>query len=241
MKMKILLVLIAVCCSNVSAQTISGKPKRIFSEPFGTVQLYYPASDSGSMIIFISGDAGWNFRMVKRAQKLAEQGIMVAGVNILHYFRYVNKPGMNCMSPGPDLEKLGNLILEKTGKSAAIHPVLAGYSSGATLVYVAAAQKPQSFAGIISLGFCPEMFDEMKFCSKFPGDTIFVPEPLSVPWYIIQGKRDRICPASGVETFLQKVYTPDVYMINNAGHLFFVKNKWVPKCISAYKEITAEK
>ena len=45
-------------------------------------------------------------------------------------------------------------------------PVLAGFGAGATLAYGALAQAPSgSFAGAISLGFCPEIEASHPLCA----------------------------------------------------------------------------
>jgi type IV secretory pathway VirJ component len=46
-------------------------------------------------------------------------------------------------------------------------PLLVGYSSGATLVYAAlAAAPPETFAGAIRLGFCPDLVIRRAPCHQ---------------------------------------------------------------------------
>ena len=59
--------------------------------------------------------------------------------------------------PRADFEALSHQVQKEIGMSEYHVPVLIGYSSGATVVYAALVESPPgTFAGALSLGFCPD-------------------------------------------------------------------------------------
>jgi type IV secretory pathway VirJ component len=47
---------------------------------FGTVAVYAPASPPRQVVLFVSGDGGWNLGLVDMARRLAALGVWWAGV-----------------------------------------------------------------------------------------------------------------------------------------------------------------
>src|ERR1700689_3970099 len=48
---------------------------------FKDLQIYRPAGTPASLVLFLSGDEGWNATADRAARQLARQGAMVAGID----------------------------------------------------------------------------------------------------------------------------------------------------------------
>lgn len=124
---------------------------------FGTVTLYSPAGSPDQVVLFVSGDGGWNLGVVSMAERLRDAGALVAGVDIRAFLRTLES-ATTCAYPAGALEELSRAVQLHRKVPAYRRPILVGYSSGATLVYAAlVAAPPETFAGAISLGFCPDL------------------------------------------------------------------------------------
>ena len=169
---------------------------------FGTVTVYIPNGVPQSVAIFLSGDGGWHLGVINMAKSLQAAGAVVIGVDVTHYLgalqAAVAKGNAPCQLIAGDFENLSHRVQKKIGISEYHVPVLVGYSSGATVVYGALVQSPPgTFAGAMSLGFCPDQdFGGAALCPGAglhysPGkkhDLIFEPaKTLKQPWIALQG------------------------------------------------------
>ncbi len=73
---------------------------------FGRVFLYEGQGTPRGMVIFISGDGGWNKGVVDMARTLSRFGVAVAGVDITHYLYNLEQSHGRCMCPVEDFEAL---------------------------------------------------------------------------------------------------------------------------------------
>lgn len=149
MKMLMLSLTLLSGSAPLYANTLNG-------EPFGPVTVYRHAAGAeaarapGEVVLFLSGDGGWNLGVITMAQRLADQGATVAGIDIRHYLAQLEQSNSACVSPADDLLQLGRK-LQADSKGQPVAPILVGYSSGATLVYAALVQATAgSFKGALS-------------------------------------------------------------------------------------------
>ncbi len=130
---------------------------------FGKIALYHPSAHPAHVVLFVSGDGGWNLGVVDMARELAALDALVVGVDITYYLKQLESSPERCAYPAADFELLSKYVQKKIGFPQYITPVLIGYSSGATLVYAAIVQAPSNtFQGAISLGFCPADETEIR-------------------------------------------------------------------------------
>jgi len=94
------------------------------------------------MVLFVSGDGGWNQGVVDMARTLASLDAVVAGIDITHYLRELRNSPEACFYPASDFELLSKLIQKRFDFPNYVPPILVGYSSGATLVYAVLVQAP---------------------------------------------------------------------------------------------------
>jgi type IV secretory pathway VirJ component len=221
---------------------------------FGTVTIYIPEGTPQSVAIFVSGDGGWERGVVNMARALTGLGAVVIGVDIRHYFESLRKaaarPGASCQMIAADFEALSHQVQKEIGMSEYHVPVLVGYSSGATVVYATLVQSPPgTFAGALSLGFCPDQdFAGAQLCTGYglrytqnkQHELLFEPaHDLKQPWIAFQGELDQVCKPRAAEEFVARVAGGTVVKLPLVGHGFSVERNWMPQFRAAYASLTA--
>ena len=83
-------------------------------------------------MLFLSGDGGWNMGVIDMAKILAAQGVLVAGLSVPAYLKAMEASPARCIDFARDLARVGEAVTAHTGMARAA-PIVAGYSSGATL------------------------------------------------------------------------------------------------------------
>jgi type IV secretory pathway VirJ component len=221
---------------------------------FGQVSIYGGGGEPRNVVLFLSGDGGWNLGVITMAQRLAEQRAVVAGIDIRHYLAQLELSTEECVSPTVDLENLSHYLQSKLGIKRYLQPTLVGYSSGATLVYATLVQAPQAtFKGALSLGFCPDLDLKKPLCQGLGIETTarrtpagvlmgvdFLPaQKLSEKWISLQGELDQVCPAAASQKFIAAVPGAQIVLLPKVGHGYSVERNWVPQYQAAYQRITA--
>jgi type IV secretory pathway VirJ component len=234
------------CAAAAAAQTyVYGR--------FGEVTVYQGDAPPRDLVLFLSGDGGWNLGVLSMAQRLIDQGAVVAGIDIRHYLAELEKSAEPCVSPASDLDALSRFLRSKLKIDAALQPTLVGYSSGATLVYATLAQAPSGlFKGALSLGFCPDLDLKKPLCKgsgieatprqdakgQLKGVDFLAAKQLSGKWISLQGAIDQVCPADATQKFIAEVPGGSIVMLPKVGHGYSVERNWLPQYLAAYAEIT---
>ncbi len=214
---------------------------------FGKVTLYTPSQTPNGVVLFISGDGGWQNEVLEMARSLRDMGAVVAGVNLPHYLKNVSQN--KCFYPAGDFEELSKQVQQRVHLPSYQLPVLAGHSSGATMVYVMLAQAPAgTFAGGISLGFCPDLEGTKEPCKgnglrsfaitkPAPGWMLEPDAGLSTPWYLLHGEIDKCCDFSTTQKFAEKIPSAHLVALPTTGHGFSIAKNWMPRFKEAYLKI----
>ena len=218
---------------------------------FGEITVYQTRPQPREVVLFVSGDGGWNQGVVDMARSLASLDALVAGIDITRYLGALGKGTGSCDRPAEDFEALSQFLQKHYGFTSYRRPVLVGYSSGATLVYATLAQAPAgTFAGAISLGFCPDLSLPRPFCrgrgiESRPGrkatQTIFLPaEKLDTPWAVLQGTQDQVCNPAETANFVRQVPGGRLFALDKVGHGFSVQRNWLHQFESSFKWVTSD-
>lgn len=228
------------------------------SKSFGAVIVYRQAASPEAsrrpheVVLFLSGDGGWNLGVIPMAQHLADEGATVAGIDIRHYLAKLEQADSACVSPADDLRQLGDTL--QGDPQRAVAPILAGYSSGATLAYAALVQaRAGTFKGALSLGFCPDLDLKKPLCKGagigftprndakgiFKGVNFLPAKELSGRWITLQGQQDQVCAAAPTEKFVAQVRGGEVVLLPKVGHGYSVEHNWLPQYLKAYRDISA--
>ena len=218
---------------------------------FGTVHLYRQAEHPSHVVLFVSGDGGWNLGVVDMAQELAALDALVVGIDIPNYLKQVASAGEYCSYPAGELEELSQYVQRKLRMPAYVTPVLVGYSSGATLVYAALVEAPAgTFCGAISMGFCPNLPLTRPFCRggglewqpgpKGKGFSFLPAKGLRSRWIAFQGSIDQVCSPAEVQTYASHIPNAEVVLLPKVGHGFAVTGNWLPQFREAFNKLAKE-
>ena len=216
--------------------------------PFGTLHIYRTSAPPKHVTLFVSGDGGWNLGVIDMAKSLAELDSMVVGIDITHYIKQLNISRDKCAYSAAHFEELSQYLQKKYKFQHYTLPVLAGYSSGATLVYATLAQSPpNTFAGGISMGFCPDLKTDKPLCRGSGTLTsmhdprrgfIYHPAPaLAARLYVLQGDADRVCSTPDTKTFMSKIKDAELIELAKVGHGFSVEKNWMPQFKEIFRKI----
>jgi type IV secretory pathway VirJ component len=203
------------------------------------------------VVLFISGDGGWNLGVVAMADRLRDLGALVIGIDIRSFERSLER-SKSCAYPAGSLEQLSRAVQLRYKLPHYLTPILVGYSSGATLVYAAAAAAPpETFAGILSLGFCPDLELRVPLCqmrglkattkSKGLGYDLAPYAGLAIPWLVLHGDADQVCAPDVARAFTTATGSARLIPLPNVGHGFGVPRNWEPQFIEAYRAIVASR
>jgi type IV secretory pathway VirJ component len=215
---------------------------------FGTVPLYGDTKTPEEVVLFVSGEKGWNEDIEDIAIALTSPGTLVIGIDIVHYVKSFDDSSERCIYPAGDFEMLSQFVQKKLGISSYHHPILVGYSSGAALVYATLVQAPNTFPGAISLGFTPDLLVSKPLCK---GDGLlytteqnnkgFILKPainLGTPWVVLQGETDQVYNVTAAENFVNQVAGGRIVRLRNVGHDFSITKNWIQQFREAFKNIT---
>jgi type IV secretory pathway VirJ component len=239
--------------NSTTASPAAGSAEMFDARRFGTVSVYREKGEPRDVVLFLSGDGGWNLGVISMAKKLVDKGAVVAGIDIRHYLAQLEAAPEQCVSPADDLEKLSHELQSRLGLKNYLQPTLVGYSSGATLVYAALGEAVDGqFKGALSLGFCPDL-DLLKPVCKgsgveatprrdskgvLKGVNFLAVKKLPGKWISLQGETDQVCPAPATQQFIATVPGGEIVMLPKVGHGYSVERNWVPQYEAAYAKIT---
>ena len=238
--------ILSVVILNISL-AYGAEEKFSFSR-FGTVTVYSEVPHPSQVVLFISGDGGWNLGVVDMARTLASLDALVVGIDIVHYVRELEKTNEKCSYPAADFELLSKFVQKKFNYKDYVTPILVGYSSGATLAYATIVQAPTTtFKGAISLGFCPDLPLTKPLCKgsgllwkagpKGKGYSFLPAAHLEVPWVALQGTIDQVCNPDETKSYVSQVNGAQIIILPKVGHGFAVPKNWLPQFKQAFLHI----
>ncbi len=212
-----------------AAQTpelIAANASRLNHGRFNQVVVYSPTLAATSFVLFLSGDEGWNAATEPMALELAQQGAMVAGIDLPKFKALLEADGGQCVSPDGDLENLSHFVQAYFHNPTYLAPWLVGFSAGGTLAYAVLAQAPKdTFAGALTLDFCPHFKSAKPLCkgsglefapsAHGSGVDFLAVKTLSNPWVTIQSQGSA-CPTTPVREFVASVRGAAMAIVPNA-------------------------
>ncbi|HET7753768.1 MAG TPA: AcvB/VirJ family lysyl-phosphatidylglycerol hydrolase [Anaeromyxobacteraceae bacterium] len=209
-------------------------PSELPSPVFGKVPLVWPAGPPSGVVLLLEGDGGWEPRMRELAAALAADGSLVLGVDTARYLSGARR--RRCVYAAGDLEVLSQSAQKALHLPAYVHPVVVGYSSGATLAYAALAQAPAgTFAGGVGIGFCDDLATPVRLCAgeglrserRGRDRQVVSPGPVRARWKLYAGTRDRSCRLDAARAFAARVPGSEVVPVEGAGHDYSSARGWI--------------
>lgn len=243
---KVVTLLLSVFIFGTNVYAVTTDTLRVGA--FGKIMIYKPKITPTAVVLFVSGDGGWNSGVVDMAKNIVDQGAVVAGIDIQHYFKEIKKEKSKCYYPAGDFEELSLMLQKKIKMKQYLKPILAGYSSGATLIYGMLAQAPaNTFGGAIALGFCPDIETDRTLCDGSgltshvlkEGKAYFLEktEKLSAPFIVLQGITDQVCNYADTQKYMEGMKQGKLITLPKVGHGFSVTKNWLPQFTAAFREI----
>jgi type IV secretory pathway VirJ component len=199
------------------ADLAAAAPTHLSHGRFKDLAVYTPHARATSFVLLLSGDEGWNLRAEELAGQLAQQGAMVVGIDLPKFKAVLEADGAECVFPDGDLENLSHFVQAYVHSSTYIAPLIVGMDSGASMAYAVLAQAPQdTFAGALSVGFCPHLSLDKPLCkgsglelthsSRGSGLDLMPIKSLGNPWVILQDSKNLACPAAASSDFVSRVH-----------------------------------
>ncbi|MDF0541988.1 virulence factor family protein [Sphingobium sp. H39-3-25] len=206
--------------------------------PLGRVSVYRPEGAPRAVILFLSGDAGWNGGAARMARTLAAQGAVVAGIDTPSFLRTLES-GKGCINPNYGLINLSRDLQHRLEMPMYLKPIILGYSSGATLAYASLAQGPNgSYKAAVSMGFSADLPGVNIWCKsgslharrivRPARGWLFAPSrALPSPWILLQGQSDKIVSAPAAAAFARQVPGATMIALPGVDHDFDPEQAWL--------------
>jgi type IV secretory pathway VirJ component len=231
-----------------AANPQTGWDERVLRVPVvGQAYIYAPHHPTTpNVILFMSGDGGWNLGVVDMARRMMPKAIVIG----ISYVALRRAPGetTSCWMPSGDLEVIAHNAEKQLALPAYQPPLLVGYSSGATEVYEALAASPYSFAGGLAMGFCPDLPASHSLCPSDnfkppPRDVkrniVMLPKVPELPreFYVVNGIQDEVCTSPEMHAFLDDMKNAHFDEAPGTGHGFSRPFRWGPSFDDAYDKV----
>jgi len=216
---------------------------------FKSVAIYQPAGAVQDVVLFLSGDGGWQPDTDRMAKVLQKHGALVLGIDEPELLASFTQGKGPCFFPDGDLENLSHYVQAYYRLPTYLTPVLGGYSAGATLAYATAAQAPAGlFAGVLTLGFTPDYETTKPFCRgegvhfvrRPDGNGLtLLPDPkLALHWVDVHGVDDSVCPAPAAAAFIRQIRNAQISLIPGVEHDFGDPHQWSTALHAALASLT---
>ena len=210
----------------------SPRPSEVLAHGrFKSVAIYHPAGAVQEVVLFLSGDGGWQQDTDRMAKVLQEHGALVLGIDEPALLASFTGGTSACFFADGDLENLSHYVQAYYRLPTYLTPVMGGYSAGATLAYATAAQAPPGlFTGVLTLGFTPDYETTKPFCKgegvhfmrRADGNGLtLLPDPkLALRWVDVHGANDSVCPAPAAAAFIRRIHAAQIALVPGVEHDF---------------------
>jgi type IV secretory pathway VirJ component len=234
---------------GASALSAPGPAAHLSHGRFRDVRVYTPAGQPKSFALLLSGDEGWTGIVDGMAQRLAQQGALVAGIDWPAFKAALEADGDSCEFPDGDLENLSHFVQAYYHTPTYLAPMLVGFASGAPFVYAVLAQAPKdTFAAALTVGFCPTLALEKPPCkgsgfeftasARGKGLELVPNKELGNPWVAMQGANDQTCPVGAARDFVSKIHGAAIVTLPKVAHDFAPPDRWMPQFIAGYEALS---
>ena len=236
--------------SHAQGSRSSALPQTLAHGRFENLTIYRPVGEVKRVILFLSGDGGWEGGVLEMARMLQQDGALVIGIDTDALFRNLEKDDAKCVFPDGDLENLSHFVQAYYKLPGYKLPLLLGYSAGASLAYAVLAQAPaQTFAGALSMSFCVDMELHKPLCKGESvhyvtrrdrnGVDLLPSKTLPAPWIAMHGSADDVCPMPLAQRFASKVPGSEFIPLTGLGHHYGPASAWQPQFRAAVAKFDA--
>lgn len=206
--------LAALALAGSSALAAEPAAQKISHGLFTDVLVQRPAGAPQQFVLLLQNEAeGPSPSERALADRLVNKGAMVASVPLPPFYQRLAAQDGKCTYPGGAFENLARHIQAQDHLPAYLLPTLVGNGPAAALTYAALAQAPAgTFAGGLSVGFCPHLTQAPPLCA---GPTLkwrsadsgvdLQPAPVALPTHWLALGPGEACTAGQAQAFVQRV------------------------------------
>jgi type IV secretory pathway VirJ component len=163
---------------------------------FQDLRVFKPAGTTGSVVLLLSGDRGWDSQASAIAESLLQSGALVIGIDYAQFTANLEADGGQCVFPDGDLENLSHFVQAYYRLPTYSRPILVGLSSSAAFSYAVLAQAPANvFGGGLGIGFTSVLGMHKALCKGSGLSFAVRPDgrgvdlaaalELGVPWIVV--------------------------------------------------------
>jgi type IV secretory pathway VirJ component len=243
----------AARAATAAAPPASAASERLSHGRFQNLAIYRPPETPARLVLLVSGDRGLSAGVANLAQQLARHGALVAAIDYPKLAANLEADDADCIFPDGDFENLSHFLQAYYHLPNYLPPFLVGYGAGAALTYATLVQAPSgTFAGAVTLGFCPTTKFRKPLCkgsgiefTRVPADSgmRFSPvQSLNSSWVLLQGERGGACSASAVAEFTAHIRGAagvTVPQLQLQLHDAAAAASWMPQFLAAFDTLVA--
>jgi len=227
--------------ATAAAPAATAPPDRLSYGRFRNLAVYAPRGTPQSMVLLLA-DPGGSSAAADLAHGLARHGAMVALIDVATFDEALAADAADCVFPDGDLENLGHFLQAYYHLPIYRAPMLVGLGAGANLAYAVLAQAPaQTFAGAITVGFCPETSLRKPLCKAGAlqsertanQELRYLPAPqLDDPWVTLQGMHGDRCSVEAIREFTAHMRGAAVVALPEGD--LESSRRWLPPLLAAF-------
>jgi type IV secretory pathway VirJ component len=215
---------------------------------FGTLHLERRTPHPANIVLFFSGEAGWDATAAQMARVFAQRDFLAVGIDTRHYLGRLAEQ-QQCAYTAGSLENLSKVVQKRLGFPSYLHPVVAGYAGGSALAYGALAQAPaKTFRGGLGVAFCGDLPGDQPLCPGHglalrPGTRsrfqLLPAQGLEQPFLALQAASGGHCPGAAAAELTRAAPEGEVVTIAGGGQVFAQPRLWQPGLRQAIDRLLA--
>jgi type IV secretory pathway VirJ component len=219
---------------------------------FNDLAIYSPVGPPKSFMLLLSGAEGFDSRAALLARQFADQGALVAGIDLPKLDANLAADPSDCIFLDGDLENLSHFLQAYYHVSTYLRPFLLGYRAGAVLAYATLVQAPaNTFAGALTIGFSPSTHLLKPLCKGSglelsPAAGVdktslrYLPtRRLESPWVLFQADEDPVASAQDAAQFIAGMQGAALVTLRGTSGDYPPAGSWVPKVLAAFATLVA--
>ncbi|HMK84915.1 MAG TPA: AcvB/VirJ family lysyl-phosphatidylglycerol hydrolase [Steroidobacteraceae bacterium] len=233
-----------------AARTAPVVPEHLNHGRFHDIAVYAPSGTPTSLVLLLSDEGGWDRAADTLALELVKHGAMVAGIDLPQLRANLEADRADCVFPDGDLENLSHFLQAYYHWPTYLTPFLVGVGAGASLAYASLAQAPgNTFAGALTLGFCPISTLRKPLCKGSgvewtpgpkAGQIRYLPvKKLDNPWVALQAERGAACNPDAVREFVEGVTGAALVPLPQVASDYAASGHWLPQFLAAYDTLVS--
>jgi len=206
---------------------------------FKDVQVQRPDGEVKQVVLLLADQTGELAQLPDIAQSFLARGALVIRIDTAALFTTLEADPAACVFPDGDLENLSHYVQAYYKLPTYFTPVLIGYGAGGSLAYALLANSTTgTFAGAMSLEFCPQLTLRKPLCKGELGPRLLPVARIDKPWIVLQDPTANACPRSSVRDFVSRV--PGAQLVEVPSTLTDRSgfSNWKPQLEKAYSDLT---